>query len=244
MRDWFGGLSEVGKVGVVVALIPAVGALIGVIITSVTTIATSDGGKSEGDGNGTPSASQSRAPSGDSGAGVEAKPSGAALPSPSASRPKATYTAVYTDQKMQLGLPNFPSVGVLDFDEPASRTLSEGQWKQLKKDAESQGQPLEQDLIYSNDLWGYLMVREGRNAAQIDETPKDAEGCARSANLGGFTEARMSEWPIKLHQKFCFATDKGNIVSAEITRFVGGNRNSVTDPPTQVEFTATMWQRS
>ncbi|WP_406284129.1 hypothetical protein [Streptomyces sp. NBC_00209] len=114
----------------------------------------------------------------------------------------------------------------------------------MKEDAESQEQPLEQDLSYNNDLWGYLSVRAGRNAAQIDETPNDAEACARSANLGGFTEAKMSEWPTKLHQKFCFATDKGNIVNAEITRFVGGDRDSYTEPPTQIEFTATMWQRS
>lgn len=145
---------------------------------------------------------------------------------------------------MQLGLHDFPSVGSLDFDQPASRTWSEDQWAQMMEDAESQEQPHEVDLSYSNDIWGYLYVLEGRNAAQLDESPKDAESCARSANVGGFTEAKMSEWPIKLHQKFCFATDKGNIVSAEITRFVGGDRHSYTGPPTQVEFTVTLWTRS
>ncbi|MFE2988627.1 hypothetical protein [Streptomyces sp. NPDC059262] len=218
---------------------------LGTITAPLITAAVSGDDKSDSDEKSTPSEPPSSSSSAGTDAGAEAEPSEAASPSPtpSASPSTVTYKVAYKDQKMQLGLPDFPSLGSLDFDEPATRIFSEDQWDQLTKDAESEERPLAQDLSYQS-MWGYLNVREGRNAAQIDEAPKSAEECARSANLGGFSEAQMSDWPIKLHQQFCFLTDKGNVVSAEITRFVGGVRDSATDPPTQIEFTATMWQRA
>ncbi|MFF4244309.1 hypothetical protein ACFYY2_07515 [Streptomyces sp. NPDC001822] len=241
-RDWFRGLSEMGKVGVVVALITVGGGLLTAIVGALVTAAVTGDDESGGDAKGAPSVSQSLDPTreGDSGAATE--PTESASPPASPAPSKATYSVVYQDQKMSLGLPDFPRTGSLDFDEPASRTWTKDAWAQKVDESEAAEQPLEQDLSYQNDLWGYLAVRDGRNAAQIEEAPKSAEDCVRSANLGGFTEAQMSEWPLKLHQRFCILTDKGNVVSAEITRLVGGERNSYTDPPTQIEFTATMWQ--
>ncbi|WP_218042017.1 hypothetical protein [Streptomyces abyssomicinicus] len=145
---------------------------------------------------------------------------------------------------MQLGLPEFPKYGTLDFDAPAVRIVGEEQFDELVEGAEKTGQPIAADLSYFNDLWGYLRVRDGRNVAQIESAPTSPEECALSANLGGFTSAKMSEWPLKLHDRFCFLTDQGNVASAEITEFIGGEKDSYTGPPSQIEFTATLWKRS
>ncbi|WP_405444479.1 hypothetical protein OG350_37705 [Streptomyces achromogenes] len=146
---------------------------------------------------------------------------------------------------MALGLGGSPDVFAIDFDAPSVRHYSGEEWNGLKADAEETGSPIEPDLSYSNSIWGNLMVRDGRSAAQLrpGQAADTAEACARRAQLGGFRAAEMgkAEQKIRLKTVFCILTDKGNVVRAQITRFIG---DDFGDPPSQIEFTATMWSRA
>ncbi|WP_052868660.1 hypothetical protein [Streptomyces niger] len=112
----------------------------------------------------------------------------------------------------------------------------------LQEEAEVQDQPTGPDLSYGSDLWGYLSLVEGRNAARMDTVPNEPELFARQANLGGFDNAQMSEWPLRTKNGLCLLADQGNVVRAETSRFIAGDRDSYTSPPHQNEFTVTMWK--
>ncbi|MFG3134339.1 hypothetical protein ACGFZU_42495 [Streptomyces tendae] len=152
---------------------------------------------------------------------------------------------MYDKEPMTLGLGSSPDVYAIDFDAPSSRHYSEEEWNSLKTDAEETGAPIEPDLSYSNSIWGNLALRDGRNAAQLKPEHADdsAEACARRAQLGGFRSSQLwgSEEKLQVKTVFCILTDKDNVVRAQITRFIG---NDPGDPPSQIEFTATMWSRS
>lgn len=245
LRDWFGGLSETGKVGVVVALIGVVGpalGFLGVIVGPLITAAVSDGKNAEGSDKPSPSASAPRDPSqgagtdnggAESGASTSPSASVQESASPSPSNPK--YTVVYENQDMQLGMGD--GAGWLDFDKPASRLLSEDEWNRLSEDAGSRSRPVEPDLAYINQDWGLLSVLRGRNAAQLDSPAKSGKDCAVDANLGGFSEARVSDGAVKPGDAFCFITDQGSVVSAEVLRIRGEGLHR-----TPIEFTVTMWK--
>ncbi|MFA0845477.1 hypothetical protein [Streptomyces rochei] len=168
-----------------------------------------------------------------------------ATPSDTQSSAPASYEVVYDKEPMTLGLGGNPDVYAIDFDAPSSRHYSEEEWNSLKADAEETGAPIEPDLSYSNSVWGNLALRDGRNAAQLKPEHADdsAEACARRAQLGGFRSSQLwgSEEKLQVKTVFCILTDKGNVVRAQITRFIG---NDPGDPPSQIEFTATMWSRS
>ncbi|WP_225828275.1 hypothetical protein [Streptomyces naphthomycinicus] len=146
---------------------------------------------------------------------------------------------------MTLGLGGSPDVFAIDFDAPSVRHYSEEEWNGLKSDAEETGSPIEPDLSYSNSFWGNLTLRDGRNAAQLrpEQAADTAEACARRAQLGGFRSAALRKTEEKLRVKtvFCILTDKGNVVRAQITRFAG---DDFGHPPSQIEFTTTMWSRT
>ncbi|MFD7959036.1 hypothetical protein ACFV4X_36875 [Streptomyces ardesiacus] len=145
---------------------------------------------------------------------------------------------------MTLGLGSWPDVFAIDFDAPSVRHYSEKEWDRLETDADETGFPMEPDLSYSNSIWGYLALRDGRNAAQLrdEEAPTSGEDCAHRAQVGGFSQAQL--WgdgePLPVKTVLCIMTDKGNIVRAQINRYIG---NDPGDPPRQIEFEVTMWSR-
>ncbi|MGV9277745.1 hypothetical protein [Streptomyces griseosporeus] len=242
-RDWFGGLSEASKIALIGALITTVGGgITGIIVAVIPLVAGSDDKDDKpttAASSGVPSTTPQPSP----------RVPSAAAPPPADSSPTDTPTApptyklVYSNQPIALGLGRWPDVFAIDFDTPATRHYTEDEWERLKKDAEETGSPMAPDLSYSNDVWGYMTLRDGRNAAQLpaDEAPATGAECARRAQVGGFSEARMvggDEEPPPVRTVFCIATDKGNIVRAQITRYAGTEPGN---PPSQIEFTATMW---
>ncbi|MFF1838360.1 hypothetical protein ACFVXE_29775 [Streptomyces sp. NPDC058231] len=171
-------------------------------------------------------------------------PSASAPSSPETSSATKTYVVFYDDQKMSVGLPAFPSVGSLDFDEPISKIYTEDDWAALKQDAEEQGVPYAPDLGYSNDIWGNLFIGKDRPVAQLDTLPDTPEECATDAKLGAFTGVEMAEWPLKVGSGFCLVTDQGSVVRLKISRLVGGDRDRRTAPPERIEFSATLWKQT
>ncbi|MFI2673897.1 hypothetical protein ACH5AU_30815 [Streptomyces albidoflavus] len=233
--DWFRGLSEAGKVGVIGGVITLTGSILAAIIGPVLTAALSNDGDS-GKAGAVPSATQSKNPGQDDSAGDgEQSPKDQPSATSSAASSNPTYKVEYEDKKMQLGKGD--GAGTLDFDKPASRLLSEDEWTQLGESAESQSRPVEPDLAYVNQDWGIVSVLRGRNAAQLDSPPKSGKDCALSANLGGFSEASVSDGLVKPGDIFCFITDQNNVVSAEIIRILGEGLHR-----TPIEFTVTMWK--
>ncbi|MFE6226527.1 hypothetical protein [Streptomyces sp. NPDC057854] len=165
---------------------------------------------------------------------------------PDAAAPPAsrTYTVFYQDQTMALGLPPGEDVGSIDFDVPATRRYSETEWTAEKEKAEQSGVPVVADLTYADTSYGYLALRNGRNAAQLQPTdPSDrAADCARAAQVGGFTEAEMDDWPLPAQTVLCILTDQGNVARVTITGFIGGQKDGLTAPPTQIALKVTLWK--
>ncbi|GAA3377077.1 hypothetical protein GCM10020367_51310 [Streptomyces sannanensis] len=170
-------------------------------------------------------------------------PSSSSTPASPSSAPRS-YVMVFEDQTMSLGLPD-DDIGSLDFDTPATRRYTDGEWSAMTSNSEQTGTPKEPDLSYSNPVWGYLTLVKGRNAAQLrpESMPATAEDCARSAQVGGFTEAKMSEWKLPPKTVLCIVTDKGNIVRATVARLVGGDSNRrANNAPDQIELSVTLWK--
>ncbi|MFC9703134.1 hypothetical protein ACFTWD_20845 [Streptomyces sp. NPDC056943] len=95
--------------------------------------------------------------------------------------------------------------------------------------------------------WGYLGLLHGRNAAQLQaaDAPSKVEHCVRQAQVGGFTEAQMSKWPVPPKTVLCVVTDQGNVVKAQFVRFVGGNPDRrANNAPQQIEFKVTTLETS
>ncbi|MFH8805590.1 hypothetical protein ACH4F6_39675 [Streptomyces sp. NPDC017936] len=88
----------------------------------------------------------------------------------------------------------------------------------------------------------YLEVSNSVSAAEVDDSPESAEQCASEAQVGGYTDASLEEWPLKVGNGLCLITDQGNVVRLKITKFVGGDSRRGDAPPDRVEFEATMWQ--
>ncbi|MEU1863725.1 hypothetical protein [Streptomyces gardneri] len=145
---------------------------------------------------------------------------------------------------MSLGLPSSRfDVTSLDFDAPAARQHSRTEWEALEADEQATGNPVQPDLSISH---GELKLLLGRNAAQLEVSKArvSAEDCARSAQVGGFTEANLYNWEVKPKTVLCVLTDKGNIVRAQVSRIVGGQPGLTSAPPKQIEFTVTVWNSS
>ncbi|MEU3604428.1 hypothetical protein AB0E83_03000 [Streptomyces sp. NPDC035033] len=168
---------------------------------------------------------------------------GAAASAPPASR---SYKVFYEDQAMSLGLPPGDDVGSIDFDVPATRRFSYEEWNAEKEKAEQTGVPVLADLTYQSQERGFLSLRNGRNAAQLQPTdPSDnAADCARSAQVGGFTEAEMEDWTLPSGTVLCVLTDQGNVARVTITGFIGGKKGGLPDPPTQISLRVTLWKPS
>ncbi|MFE5656651.1 hypothetical protein ACFQ9H_10770 [Streptomyces sp. NPDC056517] len=137
-----------------------------------------------------------------------------------------------------------PTSAASTFDAPATHRYTGEEWDRAKEKAEQSGVPIEADLTYQNTLEGYLSLRNGRNAAQLQPTDasETAADCARAARVGGFTESAMSTWDLPAKTVLCVLTDKGNIARVVITDFIGGNPQSSIAPPTQIALEVTLWK--
>ncbi|MFJ5706024.1 hypothetical protein [Streptomyces sp. NPDC093105] len=259
-RGWYGSLSEGGKVTVIGAVIVGVSTLAAAILPSV--LSSGDG---KGGGDAKPPASQITTqdptqeptktqeptptaesdPTGETPSGTptatETATGGTDASAPPASR---TYEVFYQDQAMSLGLPPGEDVGSIDFDVPATRRYSEEEWTTEKEKAEQSGVPVTADLTYADTSYGYLALRNGRNAAQLQPTDpsEKAADCARAAQVGGFTEAVMDDWTLPAQTVLCILTDQGNVARVTITGFIGGKKDGLTDPPTQISLKVTLWK--
>lgn len=91
---------------------------------------------------------------------------------------------------------------------------------------------------------GATSLRNGRNAAQLPAAspPEEAEDCAKAAQVGGFTEEKMSDWKLPAKTVLCVVTDKGNIARVVITGFIGGDPDSYATPPKQLSLEVTLWK--
>ncbi|MDX2296164.1 MULTISPECIES: hypothetical protein [Streptomyces] len=260
-RGWYGSLSEGGKVTVIGAVIVGVSTLAAAILPSLL---------SPGDGKGTgdakppaaqittqePTKTQEPTPTGESDptgetpsqapTATETATGGTTDGTTGATAPPAsrTYVGVYQDQAMSLGLPRGDDVGSIDFDVPATRRYSDEEWTAEKEKAEQTGVPVAADLTYADTSYGYLALRNGRNAAQLQPTDPSEKGedCARSAQVGGFTEAVMDDWTLPAQTVLCILTDQGNVARVTITGFIGGKKDGLTEPPTQISLKVTLWK--
>ncbi|MFD4374395.1 hypothetical protein [Streptomyces sp. NPDC058486] len=247
-RGWFGNLSEGGKVTVVGAVIVGVCTLAAAVVPP---LLSSDDGRTRDEAKpptSSPSSStQSETPT--------PPPTTEPTPDPTTpptdgtapvSAPPAgrTYTAFYQDQAMALGLPPGDDLGSIDFDVPATRRFTEEEWTVEKEKADQTGVPVLADLTYQSTEAGFLSLRNGRNAAQLQPTDpsKEAADCARSAQVGGFTEAEMDDWTLPAGTVLCVLTDQGNVARVTITGFIGGKKDGLTDPPTQISLRVTLWK--
>ncbi|MCX4983166.1 hypothetical protein [Streptomyces sp. NBC_00572] len=258
-QGWFSRQSEAVRITIIGAVIAGVFSLAGAVLTSALT----DKGENPSDAKAptqpptvtatqpdtTPPASSEESPSDEPSAPStpseqETDPSSPG-DSPTATAPMTTsYKPSYTKQAMSLGLPPGSDLGTIDFDVPATRRYTEDEWNKAKETAEQSGVPVEADLTYQNTLEGFLSLRNGRNAAQLQpaDASEKAEDCARAARVGGFTEAEMSKWDLPAKTVLCVLTDKGNIARVVITGFIGGNPQSTIAPPTQITLEVTLWK--
>ncbi|MFF3502383.1 hypothetical protein [Streptomyces sp. NPDC003247] len=246
-QAWFNGLSEAGKIGLIGAVITTVGGgLFGVIIALIPVLA----GGSGGDPAPTPTVLPSDTTSPPSEAPATPTPTPPASPTEDtptgpASTAPASYKLVYEDQPMSLGISE-EHLSTIDFDAPEARSYSYDEWDELEANAQETGATLAPDLSYHDFYYGYLQLGDGRSAAQLSaaEAPTTAEECARAARTGGFGETYMTEWKVPAKTVFCVVTDKGDIVRAEITGFVGTDDpdKEVNDAPEQIRFAVTMWE--
>ncbi|MFF2301310.1 hypothetical protein ACFVVP_02285 [Streptomyces sp. NPDC058128] len=258
-QGWFGRQSEAVRITVIGAVIAGVFSLAGAVLTSALT----DKGEGPSDAKAPtesitkPPSSSGQQPSEESSPPSTAaapstasdQESGGASPDDSSTAPPpapaaASYTVFYPKQAMSLGLPPGSDLGTIDFDAPATRRYTDEEWDRAKEEAEQSGVPVEADLTYQNTLEGYLSLRNGRNAAQLQPTDasEEAADCARAARVGGFTESSMSKWDLPAKTVLCVLTDKGNIARVVITGFIGGNPNSSIAPPTQIALEVTLWK--
>ncbi|WP_318208972.1 hypothetical protein [Streptomyces sp. SJL17-1] len=259
-QGWFGRQSEGVRITIIGAVIAGVFSLAGAVLTTALT----DKGESPSNANAptqpptateadtTPPVSSEETPSGEPTAPTTPSgPSGqeSDAPSPHDSSTATTPTTVsyepfYTKQAMSLGLPPGSDLGTIDFDAPATRRYTEDEWNKAKEKAEQSGVPVEADLTYQDTLEGYLSLRNGRNAAQLQPTDasEKAADCARAARVGGFTESEMATWELPAKTVLCVLTDKGNIARVVISGFIGGNPQSTVAPPTQISLEVTLWK--
>ncbi|MDX2559639.1 hypothetical protein PV371_08260 [Streptomyces sp. TX20-6-3] len=254
-QGWFGRQSEAVRITIIGAVIAGVFSLAGAVLTSALT----DKGGSASDAKaptqsptatepGTPPPSSSEVPSSEPSTASDQESDG---PSPDSSSTAPTtapeagsYTEVYPKQAMSLGLPPGSDLGTIDFDAPATRRYTGEEWDRAKEKAEQSGVPIEADLTYQDTLEGYLSLRNGRNAAQLQPTDasEQAQDCARAARVGGFTESVMSKWDLPAKTVLCVLTDKGNVARVVITGFIGGNPRSSIAPPAQIALEVTLWK--
>ncbi|MFD3994098.1 hypothetical protein [Streptomyces sp. NPDC058583] len=253
-QGWFGRQSEAVRITIIGAVIAGVFSLGGAVLTSALT----DKGESPSDAKAPtqsppvspttepPGPATTPPPTSDASSTPQESASGTGSPdgSSTAATPAATYTAPYTKQAMALGLPAGSDLGSIDFDAPATRRYTEDEWNSAKEKADQSGVPVEADLTYQNPNWGYLVLRNGRNAAQLPaaNAPEKAEDCARAARVGGFTEEKMSDWKLPAKTVLCVVTDKGNIARVVITGFIGGDSDAYADPPKQLGLEVTLWK--
>ncbi|KUL23256.1 hypothetical protein [Streptomyces regalis] len=241
MQTWFQGKSQFAKGAIVAGVFTVAASVVAGVFQVVAAFIPVIWGDNKDDAQSTPSASVSSEASPPEGKNPSPQPEATPSQSPSSTAP-ASYQLVY-DQSISLGLDS-DDWTVVDFDAPSTRRYSDAEWEALKVDAEETGTPMEPDLSYQNDIWGYVKLRDGRNAAELkkEDAPATGEECARHAQVGGFSEAQLwgADGPPQLPvgTVLCIVTDKGNIVRAEITRHVGTDPG---DPPRQIEFKATMW---
>ncbi|MGV9816830.1 hypothetical protein ACWDTQ_33570 [Streptomyces cellulosae] len=240
--DWFRGLSEGGKVVVVAALVTAIGGGFFTLAAASIPILLGDDDK--------PSAQAPTTAPGPAAPSTPPDRSSAPTPSTTTSVPTTpTYELDYENQTMSIGLPSDSEVAGLDFDAPGTRRYTKTEWEALETSAEETGSPVQPDLYYDDPVRGFLGLPNGRNAAQLQaaDAPSKVEDCARQAQVGGFTEAKMSDWSIAPKTVLCVVTDQGNIVKAQLIRFVGAAPNPwefAKSPPEQIEFKVTMWRKS
>lgn len=247
-QDWFNGLSEAGKIGLIGAVVTTVGGgLFGVIIALIPVLADgADGADGEdGKAQAKPSALASETPEASGEAPASASPSKSA-PTESAPTEPVSYEVVYQNQRMSLGL-SYKQRATLDFDAPSARRYGYDEWDALKGSAQDAGVPIVPDLSYHDAYYGYLMLSDGRSAAQssAEEAPDTDAECAADAKVGGFSETNMTEWKLPAKTVFCVLTDKGNVVRAQIEGFDGQKDDpdkDVNDAPEQIEFNVTMWR--
>ncbi|MFF3841903.1 hypothetical protein [Streptomyces sp. NPDC001930] len=256
-QGWFGRQSEAVRITIIGAVIAGVFSLAGAVLTSALT----DKGESPSDAKAptqspttaepstTPPSTSEEPPSEEP--STQSTPSGQESDAPSpddsstATAPvAASYKQFYAKQAMSLGLPPGSDLGTIDFDAPATRRYTREEWDSAKEKSEQSGVPVEADLTYQDTLVGFLSLRNGRNAAQLQPTDpsEKATDCARAAKVGGFTEAEMSKGALPAKTVLCVLTDKGNIARVVITGFIGGNPQSSIPPPTQIALEVTLWK--
>ncbi|WP_395363103.1 hypothetical protein ACHGLA_23600 [Streptomyces sp. YH02] len=254
-QSWFGRQSEAVRITIIGAVIAGVFSLAGAVLT----VALTDKGEGPSEAkaptqppsvaptNGAPDPTTAPPPTSEASSAPQETESDTASPdeSSTATTPApAAYTALYTKQAMALGLPAGSDLGSIDFDAPATRRYTEDEWNSVKEKGEQSGVPVEADLTYQNPNWGYLVLRNGRNAAQLPAAnpPEKAADCARAAQVGGFTEEKMSDWKLPAKTVLCVVTDKGNIARVVITGFIGGDPDSYANPPKQLSLEVTLWK--
>jgi hypothetical protein len=242
-RDWFNGLSETGKIGLIGAVITTVGGgLFGVIIALIPVLA--DGRDSESEVKPSALASETL---GSSEVPPTPTPPAKSTPTDSASAAPVSYKLVYENRAMSLGMSS-EHRSTIDFDAPSARRYSYDEWDELTANAQETGIPIEADLSYHDAYYGPLMLSDGRSAAQLsaEKAPDTAQECARDGRVGGFSETNMTEWKVPEKTVFCVVTDEGNVVRAQIERLVGtpkpGAEVTVNNAPEQIEFNVTMWE--
>ncbi|MGW5780276.1 hypothetical protein [Streptomyces sp. NPDC003863] len=236
-------MSEAGKVVVVAALVTAVGGGFFTLMAAFVPVIWGDDDKPDNK----PSAQAPPTTSAPTTPSTPPAKSSEPTPNTTTSAPATpTYELAYEDQTMSIGLPSGADIAGLDFDAPATKRYTDAEWEALKTSAQESGTPIQPDLYYDNPVWGYLGLLNGRNAAQLQaaDAPSKVEDCARQAQVGGFTEAKMSEWPVPPKTVLCVVTDQGNVVKAQFVRFVGGDPDRLANnAPKQIEFKVTMWKK-
>ncbi|MEE1815142.1 hypothetical protein PUR59_08950 [Streptomyces sp. SP18ES09] len=262
-QGWFGSLSEGGKVTVIGSAIVGVSTLAAAILPSLL---------SSGDRKGTdeakpPAQTQSQTPTRvtDPDSGTSSQ-EGTPEPDPTGTTPSTepttptgppaptSYEVAYKDRTMSLSMARGAesgagTTGSLDFDAPASRRYLDSAWAAEKEKAEESGVPLQPDLTYANAGSGFLILTEGRTAAQLQpsDPSEKAEDCAAAAQVGGFSEARLNDWQLPRKTVFCVRTDQGNIARVLIVDFVGGTEDdneAFAEPPDQITLKVTLWKSS
>ncbi|MET8572080.1 hypothetical protein [Streptomyces sp. NPDC004783] len=199
-------------------------------------------GGAKGDDNsarssGPPEISQTNDASGSTPARAGTSPSAGVADQSTPSSGPPPYAVVYEAKSLAISWADWRR-GAIDLDVPSVRSFSTEEWSSISDTSTW-------DLRY----WGtsvtdstYLEVSNSVSAAEVDDSPESAEQCASEAQVGGYTDASLEEWPLKVGNGLCLITDQGNVVRLKITKFVGGDSRRGDAPPDRVEFEATMWQ--
>ncbi|MFC8716613.1 hypothetical protein [Kitasatospora sp. NPDC057198] len=166
-----------------------------------------------------------------------------ATPSVQASA-SATYTLAYENKTLGLQVPSNLDTSTLDLDARESLTYTESEMNELETKAKESNKLSPIEIAYRNPVWGYLFT-ESKYAgiADSDAEIKSVDDCRELARSGGFKEAEMAEWKVKVGSTICLITDQGSVAEAKITKLQGGDSKSYASPPNRIEFSATLWKK-